>query len=227
MKRRGPKVPDAAGDAEAQDIYARLIGNARYFRETGKSPDRMLPVRFSKDVNEGPAAEQIGPPGAPLYFSSLPLQVWGIFGGLAAAGGKAPSYMDTVPAMLELSEREIVKAAAAVDRALQTYKPASYWELVWCLAVQQTKDKRKERKRTRTGMQGILFVEDVELMRREMGPRGKLGAAIRLVWEQNPHWYGHFSEKSLREVFHAARRERAAVKAEIVRQIQVNHRTRM
>jgi hypothetical protein len=223
MKPPGVKVVSPVGDAEVQDAYARTILWARHLREKGESPDSRPPLRPSKDVNEGPPTEDqetisnvcatLGLSIPKSMYPRLPMAV-GIAFSLIAEG--KTEHDRFVPAMLGLSEKQAAEAAAAVVRVLLKYRPGSWWELVWCLAVQQTSDgKRGPKKRTRTSMQGILFVEDVELKLREMGSRGKLGAAIRLVWEENPNWYGQFPEASLRELYSAARKRRNALKAKL------------
>jgi hypothetical protein len=142
MKRSGVKVVSPVGDTEVHDAYARTIRMARRLREKGESPDSSPPLRLSEDVNEGPPAEDqetissvtaaLGLSIPKSMYPRLPIAI-GIAFSLIAEGKTEQDRF--IPAMLGLSEKEAVDAAAAVVRVLLKYRPGSWWELVWCLAV--------------------------------------------------------------------------------------------
>jgi hypothetical protein len=224
MKPPRLKVVGAVGVTEVPDAYAMVISRARYQREKGVDINSRAPPRFPEDIHYGPPAEQqktfeVG--GERITTSTepmcpnLPYAVHAIFYTFASveSAAFAAKY---VPAMFELSEKETTKAAAAVWSAIERYNPASWWELVWCLAVQQAKKGTKGRKGKWVGMEGVLLVEDIELKLQELGLRkrkkGILTATVE-VRKENLQWYGHVSPERLRDAYYAALPHRDALRA--------------
>jgi hypothetical protein len=236
------KVLSPFGEAEVDDAYAMAIRRARYLREKGERVEGMLGYRFSEGVHEGPSVEhqkhlkeflaavdarRIAHGGRlsaraiipESMYPRLPYVVFHVFNGIAEDGPSSDAlagYGNFVPAMLGLSEREAIKVAAAVVRALSRYEPGSWWELVWCLAVQQTRKEKRGQKPKWIGMDGILLVEDVELQLQKMrlGRKRKgLERAIDAVRVENPRWYGKFSEDRLRRAYYEALPHRDTLKA--------------
>jgi hypothetical protein len=205
-----------ASETKVQDAFAMVISRARYLREKGVDINSRAPTRFPGGVHYGPPAEQqktfvVGgeriTTSSESMYPNLPHVVGAIFHTLA--GVESASFAAKhVPAMFELSEKETTKAAAAVLLAIERYNPASWWELVWCLAVQQTRKGKKGRKGKWLGMEGVLLVEGIELKLKELGlsrkrKKGILTAAVE-VRKENLKWYGHVSPERLRDAYYAA-----------------------
>jgi hypothetical protein len=112
------------------------------------------------------------------------------------------------PVGLRLTPPERQRVAEVVRRVLDEHPGATWFELLWCLAVDPVGPRARGRKPKWIGRDGFVLVGDVGLMLAAHGlkrdSKKGLRKAIAMVQASAPARYGRYSEERLRKAYYEA-----------------------
>jgi hypothetical protein len=174
----------------------------------------------TREIKEGPQKE-LAEIDLRLRLPSFEMMTLAlsVFGEFAREEEPATEMLAHVPAWLELAPRERKRAAEMLLRVLREYPVRSWWELLWCLAVDATRPRKRGRKSIWLGPDGIRLIMDVERKSQERGLKrtGRKGLsgfngiaekgvirAIVILQKEAPQRYGKFSNAALRAGYYDA-----------------------
>jgi hypothetical protein len=111
-----------------------------------------------------------------------------------------------VPGWLNLGPKEVECAAEKILDVIRQYPVRTGWELLWCLAVDATRRKKRGRKGIWLGPDGPLLVDRINEQLNSTGlTRGKgLDLAIEAVKAARPERYDGYSKATLRAAYYDA-----------------------
>jgi hypothetical protein len=111
-----------------------------------------------------------------------------------------------VPGWLNLTPNEVGHAAEKILNVIHQYPVRTWWELLWCLAVDATRPKKRGRKGIWLGSDGLLLVHRLNEQLRATGlSSGKgLDRAIEVVKAARPERYSEYSNGTLRAAYYDA-----------------------
>ncbi len=125
-----------------------------------------------------------------------------------------------LPPWLVLSSEERKQLEEFAAGVLDEFPDATWSDLLWCFAVGAVRPRARGRKAKWAGVEGMLFVTDVEFTLKAKGWRrdGEKGLrrAIAVLRELEPQRYGKFTESALHAGYYAALPHYAAARAAII-----------
>jgi hypothetical protein len=171
-----------------------------------KTLDQIEALSGTREVNLGPK-ELVEFGGALPEFKNMRLALGWLFEDLSNEI-PSPGLLASVPSYLRLEPQERRRAAASLLRVLHEYCARSWWELLWCLAVDTAVPRKKGRRRKWLGPDGIRFIMDAwrtsDAMGVDLATKQGLSRTIAALQKADPGRYGKFSEPRLRAAYYDA-----------------------
>jgi hypothetical protein len=111
-----------------------------------------------------------------------------------------------VPGWLNLGPKEVGCAAEKILDVIRQYPVRTWWELLWCLAVDATRPNKRGRKGIWLGPDGLLLVQRINEQLNATGlTRGKgLDLAIEAIKAAQREKYNGYSKATLRAAYYDA-----------------------
>jgi hypothetical protein len=134
--------------------------------------------------------------------------------------GRVREMLAHLPPRLVLSAEEREKMGGFVAGVLDEFPDATWSDLLWLFAVDAVRPRARGRKAKWAGVEGVLFVVQVDVVLESRGWRrsSKKGLlkAIAIVQKSAPQHYGKLTANALRAGYYAALPHYATARAAIV-----------